>query len=103
MVAKTPLTGVPTGKELVAYCRAHAKGCPWQPAETAWDKLVAAAAAPAREDKGGELGQRLTAIETTAVERGLGLGLDAPTPSIIRMSQSPQARQLVTMIVLIHK
>ncbi len=101
VIAKTPLPQTPTGKDLVAYCHAHANGCPWQPAETAWGKLVAAA--PAREDKSGALGQLLTAVETKAVERGLGLGLDAPAPSVIRMSNSRRAKQLVTQIALIHK
>lgn len=103
VVTKTPLPATPTGKDLVAYCRARANGCPWQPAETAWGKLVAAAATPVREDKGGAFDQMLTAVETKALERGLGLGLDAPAPSVIRLSNSPRAKQLVTMLALIHK
>jgi hypothetical protein len=103
VVAKTPLPEAPIGKQLMAHCRADANACPWRPAANTWNTLVAAAAAPAREDKSGELGQLLTAVETRAVERGFGLGLDAPAPTVIRMSQSPQAKQLATMIVLIHK
>ncbi len=102
VVTKRPLPGVPIGNELVAYCRTNAGACPWRPAEAAWTQL-AANVNSVREEKSGEFGQMQTAVERDAVERGLGLGLDAPAPSVIRMSKSPQAKQLVTMVALIHK
>ncbi len=102
VVTKRPLPGVPTGNGLVAYSQAKSTAGPWRPAEAAWTQ-IAANVDSAREDKSGEFGQTLTAIEQEAVERGLGLGLNAPAPSVIRMSKSPQARQLVTMVALIHK
>jgi len=102
VVAKTPLPGVPIGSGLLAYCQANKNDCPWRPAEADWTRLAANVDA-AREDKSGEFGQTMTKVESEAVERGLGLGLDDPTPSVVRMSRSPLARQLVTMIALIHK
>jgi hypothetical protein len=102
VVTKAPLHGAPIGNGLLAYCEANKNDCPWRPATADWTQLAANIVA-AREDKGGAFGQTMAEVERDAVERGLGLGLDDPTPSVIRMSKSPQARQLVTMIALIHK
>jgi len=103
VVTKQPLPNVPTGKALVAFCQANAKGCPWRPAEEKWRPLAAGADTPARENASAEFGQAMSAAESEALERGLGLKLDAPAPSVIRISQSPQAKLLVAVVALTHK
>jgi len=103
VVTKQPLRNVPTGKALVAYCQANSKDCTWRPAEDNWERLAANADAPVRENASTEFGQAMTVAESKALERGLGLGLDAPAPSVIRMSRSPQAKILVAVIALTHK
>jgi hypothetical protein len=103
VITRKPLLGVPIRKELVAYCRTNSGGCPWRPAETAWSQLAAKAEASAREDQSREFGQVQAFVEREAVERGLGLSLDAPAPSVVKMSKSSQAGSLVAMVALIHK
>jgi hypothetical protein len=102
VVAKAPLPGVPVGDGLLTYCAADKRACPWRPADESWSR-IAGALTDAREDHNGAFGQSLTEVERKAIERGLGLGLDDPAPSVIRMGKSPQARQLVTLIALTHK
>ncbi len=103
IVTKQPLPNIPTGKSLVAYCQAAASRCPWRPAEANWKQVSANSDAPVRETSSAEFGQRLTAAEAEALERGLGLKLDAPAPAVIRISQSPQAKAIVAIIALNHK
>jgi hypothetical protein len=102
VVTRTPLPGAPIGNGLLAFCEANKNACPWRPADAEWSRLVANAST-VREEKAHEFGQTQTEVERDATERGLRLGSDDPTPSVIRMSKSPQAHQLVTMITLIHK
>src|SRR5262249_53463782 len=108
IVTKRALSGVPIENELVAYCRTSTNPCLWRPKESGWKQLIAGvdsatSVRPVIENISKEFGQALTTAERDAVERGLGLGLDAPAPSVIRMNKSPQAKQIVTMIALIHK
>ncbi len=102
VIAKRPLPDVPVGNQLVARCRTDLRACPWRPAESVWTQL-AVNVDSSREEKSGEFGQTLTAVERDAVERSVELGLDAPAPSVIRISKSPRATQLVTMLAFVHK
>lgn len=103
VVAKQPLPNIPTGKSLMAYCQANSAACPWRPAETNWKQVAANADAPVSEKSSTEFGQALTAAEAEALERGLGLKLDAPAPAVIRISQSPQAKVIAAVVALNHK
>ncbi|MGH9837387.1 MAG: DUF4384 domain-containing protein [Blastocatellia bacterium] len=102
VVTKDRLTNVPIGADLLSYCRKDAPPCPWRPAETDWSQ-IARIPDGTLEGKSGEFGQLLAKVEREAIERGLGLGLDAPGPAVIRMSKSPAARELLTVVELIHK
>lgn len=105
VVSRSPLINVPIGRDLMAFCETPGNAgaaCFWKPANLFWTQIVAGMEA-VQEGQSAEYGQRLTALERRATERGLGLGIDAPAPSIIRMSNSPHAKQLVTSIALIHK
>jgi hypothetical protein len=102
-VTRSPLKGVPAGERLLAYCQANSGACPWRPAAPAWNQLAAKADAPARVSQSEEFGQLLASVEREALERDLGLPADAPAPSVVRISKSPQAQSLVTMITLVHK
>ncbi|MDQ1559499.1 MAG: hypothetical protein QOD32_2559 [Pyrinomonadaceae bacterium] len=104
VLARQPLAGVPTGEALANYCFDAQHTCPWQPAAAAWTELKAA---QEREQvavsKVNDQGRARTADEREATSRGLGLGAGAPTPSVIRLTASPNAKMLVTAIDLIHK
>lgn len=102
VITKDRLPNVPVGRDLLAYCRKGATACPWRPADVAWNE-IARIPDGALEGKSGELGQILTMVERSAIEQERGLGLDAPGPAVVRMSKSPDAKELMTVITLIHK
>jgi hypothetical protein len=104
VLARQPLAGVPTGAALVNYCSEAQRTCPWRPAASVWTELKAM---QEREQvavsKVKDQGRAQTTDERVAVTRGLGLGAGAPTPSVIRMTASPNSKMLITAIDLIHK
>jgi hypothetical protein len=104
VLARQPLAGVPTGAALVNYCSEAQRACPWRPAASVWTELKAM---QEREQvavsKVKDQGRAQTTDERVAVTRGLGLGAGAPTPSVIRMTASPNSKMLITAIDLIHK
>jgi hypothetical protein len=104
VLTRQPLAGVPTGEALAAYCFEAQNACPWRPAASVWTQLKTA---QEREQvavsKVNDQGRARTADEREATTRGLGLAAGSPTPSIIRMTASPDAKMLVTAIDLIHK
>lgn len=104
VLARRPLAGVPTGEALASYCFEAQGNCPWRPAGAVWTELKAA---QEREQvavsKVKDQGRAQTTDEREATTRGLGLAAGAPTPSVIRMTASPDATMLVTTINLIHK
>jgi hypothetical protein len=104
VLVRQPLAGVPMGEALKNYCFDTQHTCPWRPAATMWTELKAA---QAREQvavsKVNDQGRARTSDEREATTRGLGLGAGAPTPSVIRMTASPNSKMLITAIDLIHK
>ncbi|HYG11201.1 MAG TPA: DUF4384 domain-containing protein [Pyrinomonadaceae bacterium] len=104
VLARQPLAGVPTGEALANYCYEAQHTCPWRPAAAMWTELKAA---QEREQvavsKVNDQGRARTTDEREATTRGLGLGAGAPTPSVIRMTASPNSKMLITAIDLIHK
>jgi hypothetical protein len=104
VLARQPLTGVPTGEALASYCLDAQHTCPWRPATAVWTELRAT---QEREQvavsRVKDQGRAQTTDEREATTRGLGLGAGAPTPSVIRMTASPNSKMLVTAIDLIHK
>jgi hypothetical protein len=102
-VTRKPLPGVLTREALVAHCRANPGRCPWRPASATWKLLVAHVDAPTVVSQDQTFGQVQTEVEGDAVERGLGLPADAPAPSVVKISASPKAGVLFTMLDLIHK
>lgn len=102
-VTRKPLRGVPTRQELVAHCLANPGSCPWRPAPATWNLLAAKASAPMLVSLEQTSGQPQTVIERESLERGLGLPPDAPSPSMVKISASPKAGMLITILDLIHK
>jgi len=104
VLVRQPLAGVPTGEALKNYCFDTQHTCPWHPATATWTELKAA---QEREQvavsKVNDQGRARTTDEREATTRGLGLGAGAPTPSVIRMTASPNSKMLITAIDLIHK
>ncbi len=102
VVTREPLSGVPVGKELAAHCRI--KTCPWQPAETAWNRIEGGTEVAALISQDRSFGQAQTRVEAEAIgRRDFGLPSGAPAPSVVKMNASAKDSMLVVKIDLIHK
>jgi hypothetical protein len=104
VLTREPLPGVPTGDELVRYCRENQGKCPWRPATSLWAQVrVNAEGKVVVDRKAATYGQKQTSTERDATTRGLGLAPTAPEPSIVRMNASSNAGVLITALDLIHQ
>jgi hypothetical protein len=100
VVATEPLTGVPTGADLVRYWEAKAK--PWQPEPDEWRSVAEAAKSEHQKSESRSSDDRQTDEEATAVARGMTLSAAAPPPSVIAVNPSGNARLVVTRIAFVH-
>ncbi|MBA2645635.1 MAG: DUF4384 domain-containing protein [Pyrinomonadaceae bacterium] len=103
VLTRAPLPDVPTGTALAKYCGGNSGACVWRPAPQTWAQIKSHAAAPVAVSKSVEFGQKESLVERDALTRGIGLSLDAPSPSIVRMNTSSNKNILVTTIDLVHK
>jgi hypothetical protein len=103
VVTREPLSGVPTGDELVGFCATQKDKCPWHPPLDVWAQVSDATKAEVKAITAKTFGQPQSDKEKVATTRGLGLDQSAPLPSVIRMNVSTKAPLLVTVLDLIHK
>jgi hypothetical protein len=106
VVTRQPMQGVPTGDQLINYCKENAgkSGCTWKLTPDVWEKVKSSAESTnVGVSKSKSFGDRRTSGEEVATTRGLGLSQEAPPPSVIRMNSSTDNNLLVTRIDLIHK
>jgi hypothetical protein len=104
VLAREPLPGVPTGEQLIAYCRDKGNSCMWRPATDLWSRVrVNAEGKVIIDSKATTYGQKQTTAERDATTRGLGLAPTSPEPSIVRMNASSNAGVLVTALDLSHQ
>ena len=103
VVTREPLTSVPTGEDLVAFCATNKGKCPWHPSPDVWKQVQDATKADVKVVASQTFGQTQTEKEKVATTRGLGLDQSAPEPSVIRMNALTTAPVLVTVLDLIHK
>jgi hypothetical protein len=101
VVSREPLTGIPVGRDLVAYC-ATRDDCLWSPDGRAWAGIAARADAAQDVSLAAATGQLLSEVERGAIERTVRLRPSAPSPSVVRMNTSRAASVLVTRITLVH-
>ena len=104
VLTREPLPGVPTGEALVTYCAEASHSCPWNPPRALWGQLTKE---QPREQvavsKIKDEGHAQTPGEREATTRGLGLAVDAPEPTVVRMNASSTTGLLVTSLMLVHK
>ncbi|MDQ3653068.1 MAG: DUF4384 domain-containing protein [Acidobacteriota bacterium] len=103
VLTREPLPGVPVAGALVKHCAGNPASCAWRPTSQLWSRVTANASAPVGVSRDREYGQAETVAEREAVTRGIGLSLDAPPPSIVRMNISSGTNLLATRIDLVHK
>lgn len=103
VVAKTPLSGVPTGDSLVKYCLAFGDDCAWKPAAPQYDSVIAEANRPKIVSQSKTLGQLQAATEEVAIAKGFKLKAQEPEPTIVQMNVSAAVNLLVMKTQLIHQ
>ncbi|HYO91728.1 MAG TPA: DUF4384 domain-containing protein, partial [Pyrinomonadaceae bacterium] len=104
VLSREPLPAVPTGEQLIAYCRDKGSACMWRPASNLWSQVrVNAEGKVIVDSKAATYGQKQTESERDATTRGLGLAPASPEPSVVRMNASSNAGVLVTALDLIHQ
>lgn len=104
VLTREPLPGVPTGDQLIAYCRDKGRDCTWRPASSLWSQVrVNAEGKVIVDKKAATYGLKQTAVERDATTRGLGLAPTSPEPSVVRMNASSNAGVLITALDLNHQ
>jgi hypothetical protein len=105
VVSREPLAGVPSGDALEKFCAKNRDDCQWRPSAAQWAR-ISAAALDRRiiEARSTQIAQADTQpVMPAMLQRGIKLKKEEPAPSIVRVSDSPAARMLVTKIELAHK
>ncbi|MGH9766307.1 MAG: DUF4384 domain-containing protein [Blastocatellia bacterium] len=103
VVSRTPLSGVPAGKELIAYCKEIGQECSWKPGPQKFNPVLAAADEPKVVSASKTLGQVQAEIESEAITRGIKLKAEAPEPVLVQMNISASKDTLVMKTELIHR
>jgi hypothetical protein len=104
VVSREPLAGVPTGDALEKFCAKNREDCYWRPTAAQWVRISAAASDRGIvEAKNTQIAQaNVEPVMPAALQRGIKLKKEEPAPSIVRVSDSPDAKMLVTKIELVH-
>ncbi|MBI4853194.1 MAG: DUF4384 domain-containing protein [Acidobacteria bacterium] len=100
VATRKPISEVPTGKSLELYSQEHRKA--WKPSKVLWSELKRKADEPITLSKSNSYGQSQPKIEKVSIGRRLSLSSNAPSPSIIQVSNSPVSDLLVARIELIQ-
>lgn len=104
VVSREPLAGVPTGDELARFCAKNREDCYWRPTAAQWARITAAALdRRVVEARGTQIAQaNVEPVMPNMLQRGIKLKKEEPAPSVVRVSDSPAAKMLVTKIELAH-
>jgi hypothetical protein len=105
VVSREPLAGVPTGDALEKFCAKSREDCYWRPTAAQWARISAAASDRGIvEAKNAQIAQaNVEPVMPATLQRGIKVKKEEPAPSIVRVSDSPAAKMLVTKIELVHK
>jgi hypothetical protein len=105
VVSREPLAGVPSGDALEKFCSKSRDDCQWRPTAAQWARISAAALdRHIIEARSTQIAQADTQpVMPAMLQRGIKLKKEEPAPSVVRVSDSPVARMLVTKIELAHK
>jgi uncharacterized protein YcfL len=103
IVSRRPLEGVPTGDALARFCGKGRDDCYWKPTPEEWARIKSGAGRVI-EAKNTQLAQsQKQPVQPGSLQRGIKIKKDDPAPAVVRVSDSPDADTLVTVIKLVHK
>ena len=105
VVSREPLAGVPAGEALEKLCAKNRDDCYWRPSAAQWARISAGASdRRVVEARNTQIAQADTQpVMPVALQRGIKIKKEEPAPAIVRVSDSPAAKMLVTKIELAHK
>jgi hypothetical protein len=104
VVSREPLAGVPAGDALAKFCAKGREDCYWRPTTAQWARITAAALdRGVTEARSTQIARANTEpVMPAMLQRGIKLKREEPAPSVVRVSDSPGAKMLVTKIELAH-
>ena len=104
ILSRNLLPDVPAGEELSRRCTGGGEDCDWRPTPAQWERIKSrCAGAPSLEAINSELEKVETTVQTTSLNRGIGLTPKEPKPAVVRMNASPNADVLMTIIEITHR
>ena len=105
IVSREPLTGVPTGEALEKFCAGKdPEACEWHPTPNLWARITEGAAdRHVLEARNRQLARAAEPVLPEALTRGIHLKKQDPKPAVLRVSDSPNAKMLVTKVELAHR
>jgi hypothetical protein len=105
VVTREPLSGVPTGEALEKFCAGKdPEACEWHPGAALWARLTAGAAdRRVVEARNAQIAQVIEPVLPASLQRGIRIKKQDPKPAVVRVSDSPSAKMLVTKIELAHR
>jgi hypothetical protein len=100
VVARQPLPNVPTGKELLAYCKTSGDDCVWKPSREYFKPVLEGAGEKKLMSKKEAPGRVLASTETVAITRGIKLKAQELEPDVIYLNTSAKSDVLVVSAAL---
>lgn len=102
--SRDPIAGIPVGDALEKFCAKNRDDCYYRPTATQWARISAAALDKRIiEARSTQIAQADTQpVMPAMLQRGIKLKKEEPAPAIVRVSDSPATRMLVTKIELAH-
>ena len=103
VVTRQPLPNVPTGQELLAYCKTYGDDCVWKPSREYFKPVLEGDGEKKLMSKKETPGRVLASTETEAITRGIKLKAQELEPDVIYLNPSSKSDVLVVSAALNQK
>jgi len=95
VVSRQPLPNVPTGQELLTYCKTYGNDCVWKPSREYFKPVLEGEGEKKLVSKKETPGRILASTETVAITRGIKLKAQELEPDVIYLNTSAKSDVLV--------
>jgi len=104
VVTRKPLPKIPTGSELVNFCRSFPSGgdCRWPMTSDQFNLVRAGAGKSLVAKSRDEIGKAISAVESEAISKKRDIVYSAPEPSLVVMNESAEQDTLLMKTQLVH-
>ena len=100
VVTRQPLPNVPTGQELLTYCKTYGDDCVWKPSREYFKPVLEGDGEKKLMSKREAPGRVLASTETDAITRGIKLKAQELEPDVIYLNTSAKSDVLVVSAAL---